>query len=192
MMETDDRDLVRRTRAGDTKAYGELVRRYQNQIFNAAFRLVNDYDDATDIAQNAFVKVYESLDGFDDSRKFFSWLYRVTINEALNFVERKRRRTTIDEDLPSPDPGPDDLLAYAEGSEWVSRSLMRLSLDSRIVVVMHYFADFNLAEIGELLEIPARTVKSRLHTARERLRGMLSQERVREASHDKTAGRTSA
>jgi RNA polymerase sigma-70 factor (ECF subfamily) len=86
-----DASLVRQCLAGDTRAFDALVRKYQKQLYHLALRMVRDRDDAMDIVQGVFVKVYQKLDSYDDKHEFFSWIYRITINESINFTNRAKR-----------------------------------------------------------------------------------------------------
>jgi RNA polymerase sigma-70 factor (ECF subfamily) len=100
MLENEDAALVNRCLEGDTKAFGKLVEKYQKPIFNAALRMCGNYDDAKDIAQVTFVKAYEKLSGFDRNGKFFSWIYRIMMNETIDFLAYVRRHTTgVDENI---------------------------------------------------------------------------------------------
>ena len=95
MTEPEDSSLVSSCLKGNAGAFEILVERYQRQIFNAALRMVKDYDDARDLTQTAFVKAYERLDSFDPRHKFFSWIYRIVINEAINFLKWRRQHEAL-------------------------------------------------------------------------------------------------
>ena len=88
--EADDSALVRQCLSGDASAFEALIERYQRCLFNVAFRMLGNYDDALDSTQNAFIKAYEHLDRFDTGQRFFSWLYRILKNECLNFIRARR------------------------------------------------------------------------------------------------------
>ena len=166
----DDEDaLVQRTLAGDREAFGVLVEAYQDVLYNLALRMVGDAEDARDVTQTAFVKAYSKLATFDRRNRFFSWLYRIGINESLNLLGKRRSRQELDEDLEAPGPGPDRAAETAEEEQLMNRALMDLTPDYRQVLILRHFLDFSHREIGELLQLPEKTVKSRLHTGRERL-----------------------
>jgi len=172
----DDRALVERFRRGDHEAFAELVVRYQGPVYNAAFWVVRRAEDASDICQTAFLKAAERIDDYDPRFKFFSWLYRIALNEALNLVRDRGREEALDEamDLPAPGAdGPEERLQAAQRSGRVQEALMKLSTRDRVVVSLRHFSELSYAEIADVLDIDEKTVKSRLFEARQRLRILL-------------------
>ena len=142
---------------------------YQRVVYNLALRMVGDPEDALDVSQTVFVKAYEKLASFDQRNRFFSWVYRIGINESLNLLSRRRSRDELDERMVSPDPQPERCAELSEEESLMNRALLDLTQDYRQVLILRHFLDFSHREIGELLQLPEKTVKSRLHTARERL-----------------------
>jgi RNA polymerase sigma-70 factor (ECF subfamily) len=171
--EPDDTTLVQGCLDGDDQAFGVLVLRYQGPVFNAMLRMVRDRDDATDLTQNAFLKAHRELARFDGRHKFFSWLYRIAINEALNHLKRNRRQEPLDGDFASDDRDPERTLVGIETSQLVQDALMRVGPDSRAVLVLRHFHDCSYEEMALVLGIPEKTVKSRLFSARRQLRELL-------------------
>jgi RNA polymerase sigma-70 factor (ECF subfamily) len=171
--EPDDITLVQGCLDGDDQAFGVLVLRYQGPVFNAILRMVRDRDDATDLTQTAFLKAHRELARFDERHKFFSWLYRIAINEALNHLKRSRRQEPLDGDWASEDRDPERTLVGVETSRLVQDALMRISPDSRAVLILRHFHDCSYEEMALVLGIPEKTVKSRLFSARHRLRELL-------------------
>jgi RNA polymerase sigma-70 factor (ECF subfamily) len=137
-----DRALVRRYLAGQRDAASGLVDRYQKRLFNVALRMLGNVEDAEDVTQRVFLNA---------------------------FLKRRKRTVTLEAEPPVPAPGatPD---RTTEAQDLVRKALMRLKPDDRAVVVLKHFAFFSYEEIAEVMEIPVRTVKSRLFTARDRLR----------------------
>ena len=171
-----DEVLVERYRHGDRDAFAALVVRYQRPVFNAAWWVVKNADDAADIAQSVFLKVAERIDDFDPQYRFFSWLYRIAVNEALNSLRRHGREEPLDDevDVPGPDgDAPDRRLEDARLSARLRDAMARLSTNDRTVLVLRHFSELSYQEIAQVLELDEKTVKSRLHEARMRLRGML-------------------
>ena len=170
--DADDLALVARCRAGETAAFEGLVVRYQRVLFTVAVRMLGDDAAASDAAQNAFVKAYQKLETFDPTRRFFSWIYRILVNECLN----ARRDSSPYEPL-APDLAavgtPADLYEIAERRARVQAAILALPMPYREVVVLRHYAGLSYDEIGETLHVPAKTVKSRLFTAKERLAAML-------------------
>ena len=176
-MERDhDRALVEGCRNGDRAALAALVVRYQQPIYNAAYRVLGNAEDAADIAQAVFLKVAERLEEYDPRFKFFSWLYRIAINESLNLLRRNGREEPLDEemDIPGADSAnPEWQLGEAQVSRRVQGALMRMRAEDRVMIALRHFSDCSYREIGAILELDERTVKSRLYEARSRLRGLL-------------------
>ena len=174
-MDEDDRTLVERFRRGDREAFGELVVRYQGPVYNAAFWVVRREEDARDICQTAFLKAAERIDDYDPGYKFFSWLYRIALNEALNLVRSRGREDALDEsvELESDAAGPEQQFAEAQRARRLRDALMKLSANDRIVVTLRHFSECSYSDIAEILGIEEKTVKSRLFEARQRLRALL-------------------
>lgn len=164
-----DRALIRRYLEGERDAAGGLVDRYQKRLFNVAVRMLGNTQDAEDVTQTVFLNAFLKLRSYDPRYRFFSWIYRLAVNESLNMLKRRKRTVTLEDapDLPAPGAAPDHA---AEVQEFVGKALMGLKPDDRTVVVLKHFLFFSYEEIADVLEIPVKTVKSRLFTARERLR----------------------
>jgi RNA polymerase sigma-70 factor, ECF subfamily len=164
-----DRALVKRCLENDRDAAGALVDRYQQRLFNVALRMLNNVQDAEDVTQTVFLNAFRKLRTYDPKYRFFSWVYRMTVNESLNVLKRRKPAVTLEDELEILAPGaaPD---RAADAEDRVGRALMNLKPDDRAVVVLRHFVSFSYQEIADVLEIPVRTVKSRLFTARERLR----------------------
>jgi RNA polymerase sigma-70 factor, ECF subfamily len=171
-----DQTLVERYRGGDQDAFAELVVRYQRPIYNAAFWVLRRAEDASDVTQEVFLKVAERLDDYDPQYKFFSWIYRIAVNESLNLLRRNGREEVLDEDaeLPAADGfDPAQQLGDAQLARRVRAALMRLSVKDRMVLTMRHFSECSYDEIAQILDIDEKTVKSRLFDARRRLRDLL-------------------
>jgi RNA polymerase sigma-70 factor (ECF subfamily) len=172
-----DLALVERCRNGDWTAFTELVVRYQRPIYNAAFWVLRKPEDASDIAQIVFLKVAERLDEYDPRFKFFSWIYRIAVNESLNLLRRNGREEALDDeiDLPGPESAnPEGQASTAEVSRRIQSALMKMTPNDRVVLTLRHFSECSYEEIGQILDIDQKTVKSRLYEARQRLRHLLS------------------
>jgi RNA polymerase sigma-70 factor (ECF subfamily) len=172
-----DTQLVARCLGGDVEAFEPLVLRYQRPLFNVAWRMLGDREEARDVVQGAFVKAWEKLGTFDPRYRFFSWIYRIVVNESLNARWRRPTLQPLETDLPSPG-GPAEAVRERELTDCVQKALRRLSGDDRQVIALRHFADLSYAEIGEALGLPEKTVKSRLHEARQRLGRVLRAEEL--------------
>lgn len=164
-----DRALVQRCLDGERDAASDLVDRYQRRLFNVALRMLGNVQDAEDVTQTVFGKAFVSLRSYDRRYRFFSWIYRMTVNESLNAFKRRRQMVTLEDQPDLPAPGTATDLAV-EAEDRVGKALMDLKPDDRAVVVLRHFVSFSYEEIADVLEVPVRTVKSRLFSARERLR----------------------
>ena len=168
----DDLELVRQALAGQTEAFGVLVTRYQKVMYTVALRMVGNAEDARDATQDAFVKAYQRLATFDTKYRFFSWMYRILVNECLNLNRDRRPEETLDPN--AEDAGtPFDTTLESERREQIQLALLRLTPEYRTVVVLRHFAGQSYGEIAEALAIPEKTVKSRLYSARQRLGELL-------------------
>lgn len=176
MARDDDAMLIETCLRGDRHAFDELVDRYEGPLFSAAYRITGSVDDAMDATQNAFVNAYEKLHTFDPTHRFFSWIYRITVNQSLNLVARRKEHTALAEDTPAVNRGPAEIFDTAEASGHIKRALLDLEPRYRTVIVLKHLEGFSYREIGKLLEIPEKTVKSRLFTARQRLRVILTEQ----------------
>jgi RNA polymerase sigma-70 factor (ECF subfamily) len=176
MHRDDEEVLVCRSLNGDARAYGELIDVHQRVLFNLALRMVNDHEDAKDLTQIVFIKAYQNLGTFDPKRKFFSWIYRIMVNECLNLLSRRRRVEPLDEAIPARGTGPDHDAEAGEVSGIIRHALMELSADHRDAILLRHFAQLSHREMSEALDIPEKTVKSRLFTAR-RLLGVILERR---------------
>lgn len=168
----DDGVLVAETLRGDTEAFRPLVERYQRVLFTVALRMLGDREDALDAAQTAFAKAYEKLATYDRRHKFFSWLYRILLNECLNVRRGQRERAPLDPELAGTD-NPQRSASLAELRTQVQAALAQLPKEQQTVVVLRHFAQMSYQEIEETLDIPETTVKSRLYEARQRLGQLL-------------------
>jgi RNA polymerase sigma-70 factor (ECF subfamily) len=177
---TRDRDamLVEACLSGDPAAFGALVDSYEGKLYNVALQITRSRDDAMDVTQSAFVKAYEKLHTFDPSYRFFSWIYRIAINEALNHARRKGPVTGLDLDsLLGPDD-PEQASSDHETRRLLYQAVGELSPEHRTVVVLKHLEGLSYRETAEVLGISEKKVKSRLFTARQKLRALLEERGV--------------
>ena len=175
-----DQALVERFRKGDREAFTVLMVRYQRPIFNAAFWILKSQEDARDVAQMVFLKVAEHLDEFDSQHRFFSWIYRIAVNESLNLLRRNGHEEALDEEVELPDPHGADPEAHVrdiERTRSIERALTGMSAMDRTVIVLRHFSECSYQEIAQILGVDEKTVKSRLFEARHRLRELLKEYR---------------
>lgn len=176
-----DGDLVDGCRNGDRVAFATLVTRYQRPIYNAAFRVLGSVEDASEITQIVFLRVVERLEDYDSQYKFFSWIYRIAINESIDLLRRNRREEPLDDGIEPADmagDGPEQRYQNRQLSERIQRALMRMTVEDRVVLTLRHFSELSYREIAEVLGAEEKTVKSRLFEARRRMGELLADLRV--------------
>lgn len=182
----DDRALIDRSRRGDLDAFNQLVRRYERSVFNTAYRLTGSYDDASDIAQEAFVRSWNNLKSFRGDSAFSTWIYRIVTNVFLDDRKRKRARpsrsleeemdldeSSVARQFEDPAPGPEELAEGDERRRLLEQAIATLPEAQRIMVVLYHNQGLAYDEIAEITGLPMGTVKSRLNRARLALRDKL-------------------
>jgi RNA polymerase sigma-70 factor (ECF subfamily) len=172
--EQDDATLVRRCLEGDRDAFAQLVVRYERPVFNAALRLLREPADAMDVAQTTFLKAYEHLATYDPSFKFYSWIYRSAVNESLDTLNSRKPLEDLDHERADDAPGPDRQVEGQQARRALEDALMRLTPELRAVIVLRHFMHLSYEDMGDILLLPAKTVKSRLYSARHALRDRLA------------------
>jgi RNA polymerase sigma-70 factor (ECF subfamily) len=182
----DDHRLIAECLRGDTAAFGALVRRYQDRLFNTIYRMVDNAEDAYDVVQEAFLNAYQSLENFKGDSLFFTWLYRIAVNTAISLKRKQRAVVSIDagrngeqgiEPLdPSETSRPGHALEQAEQERRIQQALARLSPEHRAVLVMKDMEGQKYETMADILQVPIGTIRSRLHRARLELRELLEKD----------------
>ena len=180
-----DRELVEKAKAGDQSAFEQLVLDNQNKVYALALRLVNDREEAADLAQEAFVKAWQGLASFQGESSFSTWMYRLTTNVCIDHLRRQKRREGVepavsldDENSGWAEPAgrdsdPQQVLEQSERGQALARGLAKLPDWQRRVLVLRELSGLSYQEIGEALDIDLGTVKSRIARARLNLRKIL-------------------
>lgn len=169
-MSLADKELIVSSQAGDKGAFAELVCRYRERVQATAYRFCGDPHQAEDIAQETFIKIWRNLPHFQ-AGNFQSWVYRITINTAIDYARRTRQ--TIDlEDVPLIEPGsdPEGIVLRTEQAQIIRRAVIRLPVHSRAALILREYEGLSYKEIAAILDIPLGTVMSRLNYARNTLR----------------------
>jgi RNA polymerase sigma-70 factor (ECF subfamily) len=187
-----DRELLERFRAGDESAFDDLVLRHQQRAFNVAYQLLRDHEDATEVAQDAFMRAYRSLDSFHGECEFTTWLHRIVVNLAHNkhrWWKRRGKQSSLSLDSPveiddaevprqiaAATDAPDLLAVKAEFVELLNRRISELPRKFREVIVLRNVENLSYNEIATILNCSVGTVKSRLARGREALRNSMKTE----------------
>ena len=165
----DDNELVYEVIHGSISSFEMLIDRHQRTIFNIILRMVGDFETARDLTQDVFVKAFEKMGGFNFKYRFFSWIYRMAINEAINYNKKRPKNISL--------TGIDPI--WAENSETTDYELsnrllydglLNLTDNYRILVLLKYYCGLSYEDIAEVTQIPVKKVRSRLFIAREKLR----------------------
>jgi RNA polymerase sigma-70 factor, ECF subfamily len=177
---TSDEQLVENALAGDSVAFGELMRRWEKRIYLLSYSMLNNKEDALDATQETFLAAYRNLSGFRGEAKVSSWLHRIAVNQCITKQRRIKVRpeTAIDNELDSlqisslnaPTSSPIRQAETRERKEIINRSLNALPAELREVILLKEFEEMTFQEIADTLNIPISTVKSRLYTALRQLR----------------------
>jgi len=186
--EFDDRELVERCQRGDLDAYGVLVGRYRHKVYSLAFSMLRNEQDATDLSQEAFVRGWRAIRHFKKNSSFYTWIYRITTNLAIDVVRRRDRRptTTFEEGIepatdpsvqepPSTNPSPVVEAQRKELREQIDAALLELSPEHRAVIQLREFEGLDYTTIAKAMGCSIGTVMSRLHYARKHLQKLLKE-----------------
>jgi len=171
-----DEQIVGRVRRGETRMFGELVRRYQDSVFAMAVRFVGSRTEAEDIAQEVFLRVHRGIEGFKGDAKFSTWLYRIGWNLCTDWLRRNRKPGRAPAAIETEDALPDGRVDLEEGvlaeeeRERVRTALAGLDEIYRSVVILLYYQKLSYEQIAEVLDVPVKTVETRLYRARKLLR----------------------
>lgn len=174
MSSTKDRELIDNCMNGDRQAIEALLFKYEKPVYNAAYRMLNSPDDARDVTQTVFLKVIENLDSYDPRYKFFSWIYRIALNESINCLKKQNRLDALDLEPVSETNGPEEQTGSEQMSEGMQTALMTIKAEYRTVIVLKHFVDCSYEEISQILDVSEKKVKSRLYTGRQLLKEALT------------------
>lgn len=173
-----DRQLIVRARRGEETAFAELLRRYRAPIFNLCLRMLKNSEDAEDVAQDVFIKVFSMLERYDDRYAFKSWLFKIAANQCIDFIRKNRvkmlrldepvqfRGEEIERELSDGGPLPDELLHRGELHRILREVTDELPPHYRAMIVLRHQEQLSYEEIANLLDLPLGTVKARIHRAR--------------------------
>ncbi len=180
-----DEKLITRTLAGDESAYAELMDRYRGQLFHLLYKMVYSRIEAEDLVQEAFIKAYKGLESFNREYAFSTWLYKIAVNNCIDYLRKKRLQTysydkpmagkdgEMRREYPDRDAGTDKPMLEKEKSTIINQAIDSLPEKYRTVIHLRHREEMAYEEIAELLDIPIGTVKARIFRAREQLKHLL-------------------
>jgi len=176
--------LIVRAKTGDIESFEELIQNHQQKAFNIAYRMLGNLEDANDVTQEAFLRVYRSIDKFKGNSSFSTWLYSIVNNVCIDFI-RKHKKTKViyiddnqyqegyQKEIPDRKNAPEDLLEKKEIKERVHDAINQLNYDQRTIIILRDIQGFSYQEIAEILNISEGTVKSRISRGRNNLKEIL-------------------
>jgi len=176
-----DEDIIRLVLNGHVDAYSILVDNYKNMVYDLCYKYTYDYNETQDLSQEIFLKVYRKLDSFKNSSSFSTWLYRVGVNTCIDWTRKNKNKKdikSIDDDqygekIPSLNKGPEDLAVDAEKNVILRSAILELPEKYRTVVILYNFKNLSCSEISVILDIPQKTVETRLYRAKKLLKEKL-------------------
>lgn len=177
-VEHDDMQLVTASKNGDQDAFSLLVQRYQRRVFNLIFRMLQNYEEASEVTQEAFLAAWQGLSSFRGEARFSTWLYRIAYNCALKQLEVRKRDKALhtalqaEQNNESEDPK-DSLLDLLDNQEMVQKQLSQLPPKYRIVLILRHLQDMTYEEMADVLTMPIGTIKTHLFRARNLLKERL-------------------
>ncbi|HEX8393964.1 MAG TPA: sigma-70 family RNA polymerase sigma factor [Longimicrobium sp.] len=192
--QVSDHELVTRAQQGSEKAYRELLGRYERPVFSIVYRMIRDREQAEDLAQETFVRVFNHIDRYDPKYKFSSWIFKIATNLTIDHIRRKelntvsidgsRNATTADQieataiTIISPDENPEELLEAKELGEEIEEAIGRLRPEYRAAILLRHVEGREYQEIAEIMGLPLGTVKTYIHRGRNELRDSLQHLKV--------------
>ena len=176
-----EKQLVLSARAGNKKAFAQLMKAYYPRIFRAAYVFLRNNDDAADIVQDVFIRAMNSIEKFDPERPLYPWLYRITRNLCINKVSKKESKNSplLEGDVYRSNlPGPEEIYDAKEQEAEIRRAVENLPEVHREIIILKYYQECSYEEMAEIMKIPKGTVMSRLYNARAKLKALLTEEEV--------------
>lgn len=178
-----DKQLIKEAKSGSVEAFEELIKQCQKKVFNIAYKMTGSYDDANELAQEAFIRAYKSINKFKGDSLFSTWIYRITTNVCLDELRKRKNQKviSINEDIKYNDeelkpqikdesPGPEKIYERKEFKSLVKECIESLPPDYKTVIVLRDIEGFSYEEIAKIINCPEGTVKSRINRARKALR----------------------
>lgn len=170
----DESYTLNLARQGDRGAFEELVRRYKDMVYTICLRMLTSKEDAREAAQDVFVKVYRSLESFNEKSKFSTWLYRISYNQCISVIRKKVKLIDLVDDMPDTEVNEGDISGMESLSKEDRSRYLRLALDAlpetdRVVVTLFYYEELSLEEIAEVTGLTNSNIRIKLHRSRKKM-----------------------
>lgn len=175
MTVVDEHIIIQKILNGNVQAFEKIVESYQDMVYTLAFRVLKNREEAEEIAQDVFIKIYQSLNKFNQKSKLSTWIYRITYNTTINRFRSSKRQPTTTEINDSTEfqsgSAPDALfeMRVEEKKKFINNAIQKLEETDRILITLYYFEELSIAEIAEIVGISAQNVKVKLHRSRQKL-----------------------
>lgn len=173
-----DEQVIAAVLSGDTEQFSILVQRYQHIVYSICYRYAQNPVDAQDLAQEVFLTTFRRLDSFREQAKFSTWLYRLGVNRCIDFTRKRQRERKwqggeVQDYMADSAPGPEDEALRSDDARMLNQAIERLPDKYKSVLILYYTQELSYADISQALDIPVKTVETRLYRARKRLRDLL-------------------
>jgi RNA polymerase sigma-70 factor (ECF subfamily) len=184
-LDITEQRIIQRAKSGDRDAFAELVDLYKDKVYHVSYRMLGNRQEAEDVAQETFLRVYANLDNYDPQYKFSTWIYRIASNLSIDIIRKRKKNLSLDAEITGADgmdwhdrladasKGPEEEVLTDELQEEVQGAIMGLNPKYRAVMLLRYLEDLSLQEISEIVQLPISTIKTRIHRGREALRKKL-------------------
>lgn len=169
------KELVAEIKRGNKLAFTELVNRYRSQVAALAYKMVNDYDEAADITQNVFVKMSRNIWRYDEDKKFYTWLYRITVNASIDYIRKHKRHRhepleNFRETVENGDSGPESSYRRQQISSYINKAALSLNEKQRSAFILRDVEGCKIDDVAHIMNMPEATVRWYLHRARSKVR----------------------
>lgn len=175
----EENQWIQEVLAGNKQAYARIINKYKNQLYATVLRMTKNPQDAQDLVQEAFIKVYHQLDKYKGKGSFSSWIYRVTINHCMDEFRKKGHKimkVKVDEDRVVNPNHPEVIFLKNEKSRQLERLIATLPEDERLILLLRYVNELSYSEISELMETPISNVRNKIHRAKKKMRDTVKRE----------------
>lgn len=184
-LDSTEQGIIGRAKQGDREAFAELVNLYKDRVYHVSYRMLGSRQEAEDVAQETFLRVYSNLENYDPQYKFSTWIYRIASNLSIDAIRKRKHNLSLDaeitgsegmewhERLADPGKSPEEEILTDELQGEVQGAIMNLNPKYRAVMLLRYIEDLSLQEISNIVQLPISTIKTRIHRGREALRKKL-------------------
>lgn len=197
-----DEDIIRLIIKGNSELYADIIDRYSSKVYSTAYSYTHCQEEARDLVQEILIKTYNSLKSFKEDAKFSTWLYRIAVNSCIDWSRKRKSKaimtamsfedTNIFEMIISDSQGPEELFLQQENKEAVRNAVDELPEIYKTVLILYYFEELQVQEICDILDIPRKTIETRLYRAKKILKSILRQELLGGELYELQYGETNA